>query len=153
MITMLRRHGMTWHDMMTTRWARYTQSHYDIKKKIKIVSDELIDTHSINKSTSVKKFWHSTSHPARTYMRSATHDTTPQQHVLQQHDDLTTQEPLTTLQTSANTQQWPPPQQHVTKNFMTKSYTRSDRNNLYIMTSLCVTRWDKLSFTWFDERS
>jgi hypothetical protein len=44
------------HNMMTTRWTQCTQSHYDIKKKNKIVSDELIDTLHQNINVCKKSF-------------------------------------------------------------------------------------------------
>jgi hypothetical protein len=142
MITMLRRHGMTWHDMMTTRYTMYSISLWYLKKKIKIVSDELIDTHTHTSTNQrCKKSFDAVRVTQHAHTCAAhTHDTTSQKHALQQHDDITTRGSInnTTWQVlNVNSEH---PQQHVTKNFMTKSYTRSDRNNLYIMTSsMCNT--------------
>jgi hypothetical protein len=109
------------------------------KKKIKLLVMSW-STHSINNISICKKFWHSTSTQHTPTCERNTHDVTLQQHTLQQHDALTTQGPLTTLHNKCKHVNSDQPTTACTKNFMTKSYTSSGRNNLYIMTSsMCNT--------------
>jgi hypothetical protein len=69
-----------------------------------------------------------------------THDTTPQQHVLQQHDALTTQGPLTALHDKCQHANSEHPTTACFKKLYDEVIYTSDRNNLYIMTSsMCNT--------------
>jgi hypothetical protein len=124
--TTLRWHDITWHDMMTTRWTRCTQSHYGIKKKIKLLV--WADRHTASTtSTSVKKVLIQYE-PPNTHIHAQRNT-----HMIPYHrniccNNMTTSQhrsSLTTLHDKCNTQTVTTSQQHVTKNLWWSQYIRS----------------------------
>jgi hypothetical protein len=150
MTTTLIRHDITWHDMMTTWWSRCTQFIMILKKKIKLIV--ISWRHTASTTTSVNKFWHSTSRPARTYMRSATH-------MIPRHGNMRCNT-MTTSQHKGSLTTLHDKCQHANSNHLTtacykKLYDKfiytSERNNLYNMISSICNTWRQTFFTWFDE--
>jgi hypothetical protein len=141
MTTMLRRHDITWHAMMMTRRAWCTQSHYDIKKKNKLVSDELIE-HSINNINICKKVLIQYE-PLSTHIHAQRNTHMIPHHRNMRCNNMTTlqhKSPLTTLHDKCNTQTVTTSHSMLQKIYDEVNIIRSDINNLYIMTSsICNT--------------
>jgi hypothetical protein len=111
-------------------------------------------THSINNINICKKILIQYELTSTTHMRSATHTHMIPHHRNMRCNNMRTSQhkgPLTTTwqvqHANSNTSQ----QYVIKKNFMISLYTRVKEIIYTLWQVLCVTRGDKLFFTWFDE--